>query len=180
MPTVICVRRDYELPDAEPLVLVGAGMGAVTSPRLIASALALLAAFAAGWTGQGWRMQATLNRKELAHAQQMESLHAHALADYKHMEIIKDAAIQEAHDRAEQNRADADTARTAADSLRRDLAGVPARISTAASAAVDEYAAAATVVFEQCSAEVAELARAADGHANDARMMWEAWPVSGQ
>lgn len=147
------------------------------NPRLIAAALAMLAAFAAGWVAQGWRMQTTLDRKELAHAQQLETMHAHALADYKHMEETKNAAIQEAQSREEQNRADAAAARAVADGLQRDLAGVPARISTASRAAVDEYAAAATVVFEQCSAEVAELARVADGHANDARLMLEAWPT---
>ena len=68
--------------------------------------------------------------------------------------------------------------------LRGDFAGLPERIATAAQPALAEYASACTAVFEQLAAAGgrlaeggADLARAADGHAADARLMREAWPV---
>ena len=68
--------------------------------------------------------------------------------------------------------------------LRGDFAGLPERIATAAQPALAEYASACTAVFEQLAAAGgrlaeggADLARAADGHAADERLMREAWPV---
>ena len=68
--------------------------------------------------------------------------------------------------------------------LRGDFAGLPDRIATAAQPALAEYASTCTAVFEQLAAAGgrlaeggADIARAADGHAADARLMREAWPV---
>ena len=68
--------------------------------------------------------------------------------------------------------------------LRGDFAGLPERIATAAQPALAEYASACTAVFEQLAAAGgrlaeggADLARAADGHAADERLMREAWPA---
>ncbi len=68
--------------------------------------------------------------------------------------------------------------------LRGDFAGLPDRIATAAQPALAEYARTCTGVFEQLAAaggrlaeSGADIARAADGHAADARLMREAWPV---
>ena len=67
--------------------------------------------------------------------------------------------------------------------LRGDFAGLPQRIAAAAQPALAEYASACTAVFEQLAAAGgrlaeggADLARAAEGHAADARLMREAWP----
>lgn len=150
---------------------------ALPNLRLIAVTTALLGAFAAGWVGQGWRMQSVIDRKELAHAKQLEAMHTQALADYKDMEDKKNAALKTAEARADKNRAAADAAAADLERLRGDLARVPARIQSATRAAVDQYAATAGELLGACSAEVAELARAADGHASDARLMREAWPV---
>ena len=100
-------------------------------PRLIAAGVVLCLAFLVGWTVQGWRMQSILDRKELAHAKQLEAMHAKALADYRQMEIAKNDAIKQAESRAAANALAATTARATADRLRGDLAGVPARISAA-------------------------------------------------
>ena len=51
---------------------------ALPNLRLIAAATALLGAFAAGWVGQGWRLQAALDKKELTHAQQLQAIAAEA------------------------------------------------------------------------------------------------------
>ena len=70
-------------------------MGAVTSLRLIAAALALLAAFAAGWVAQGWRADAALQTLRGQHARTLQ-----AIAD-------KTTAAQEAVRRYEQTTAKA-------------------------------------------------------------------------
>ena len=111
-----------------------------------------------------------------AHAQALSQANAEALANYSRMEGEKDDAIKAAEKRATQNAAAADLARTAADGLRRDLASAPARIAAATRAAVDEYAATAGELLGVCTAEYQRVAAAADGHANDARLMLDAWP----
>lgn len=67
--------------------------------------------------------------------------------------------------------------------LRGDFAGLPERIAAAAQPAIAGYASTCTAVFEQLAAagtamaeRGADVARAADGHAADARLMRGAWP----
>lgn len=141
------------------------------------TAVLLLVAFTSGWIVQGWRMQAQIERVTATYSQELEERHAQALNDYLEMERVKDEAIQEAKLQADKNAAAADAARANADRLRRDLARVPASISTATRTAVDEYAATASELLGECSAEITKLARAADGHANDAALMLKAWPT---
>lgn len=141
-----------------------------------AAALLLVLAFAAGWTAQGWRADARLSELQQAHAKEQAAQQSQALAAYQRMEQTKNDAIQKAQARAEALQADAGRATAAADSLRKQLAGVPARIATASRAAVDEYAATAGELLGACTAEYRAVAAAADGHANDAQLMREAWP----
>lgn len=67
--------------------------------------------------------------------------------------------------------------------LRGDFAQLPQRIASAAQPALAEYASTCTAVFEAMAASGASLAergadiaRAADGHAADARLLTDAWP----
>ena len=67
--------------------------------------------------------------------------------------------------------------------LRSDFAGLPQRIAAAAQPALAEYASTCTAVFQELAdrggrmaERGAELARQADGHAADARLMQDAWP----
>lgn len=67
--------------------------------------------------------------------------------------------------------------------LRGDLSGLPDRIARAAQPALAEYATTCTAVFESMAAaggRLAEggagIARKAEGHAADARLMQDAWP----
>lgn len=69
------------------------------------------------------------------------------------------------------------------DGMRGDFARLPDRIARAAQPALAEYAATCTAVFESMAAaggRLAEggagLARKAEGHAADARLMQDAWP----
>lgn len=138
----------------------------------------LVAAFllGAGWLANGWRWDARLAGILRIHAEQVSRNSAAVLHRYTEMERTKDEAIQAHALLVAKNATAADAARLAADGLRRDLAGVPDRIATATHSAVREYAIAASDVLGQCAEEVAELARAADEHAADVRLMQEAWP----
>lgn len=156
-------------------------------PVHVAAAAVLAAALAAGgaFALQDWRWAGRLHKAETAAlnlrtetAEQRQRAAGAALETYARMEATKNAAIEAATARAVKNEADAAGLRRQLGSMQRDLATVPDRIAAASRAAVNEYAAAATVVFQQCSRQYAEVAAAADGHANDAAACRAAWPVS--
>lgn len=146
--------------------------GTHIAAALVAGALA----FGAGWQVQAWRYDARIADMEKTQATQLADSRKKALDDFTRMQGAKDAAIEEARKRAQANAAAAAAARRDADSLRAQLDSVPARIAAATDSAVREYAHAASVVFAECVRSYQELAAAADGHANDARLMREAWP----
>lgn len=171
----------FDLHDVRPVAVVAVAVKTHIAAALLCSVIAATGA----WYVQGWRMAGQMHKAqtELAQlktntAEQRTRAAASALNTYALMESTKDAAIQAAAARAAQNQADAAGLRRQLDGLHRQLATVPARIATASRAAVDEYAAAATVVFEQCSERYAAMAAAADGHANDAATCHAAWPVN--
>ena len=136
----------------------------------------LVLAFAAGWWVNAQRAEARISLLKKEHSEQTMRAGASALASYSRMEKTKDEAIKSAQARAERLQADAGAAAVAADGLRKQLAGVPARIAAASRAAVDEYAATAGELLSACTAEYQWMARQADGHANDERMITESWP----
>ena len=137
----------------------------------------LLVGFFAGWWVNAQRAEARISLLKKEHAEQTMRASASALASYSRMEKTKDDAIKSAQARADRLQADAGRAAAAADGMREQLAGVPARIAAASRTAVDEYAATAGELLGACTAEYQWMARQADGHANDARLMLDAWPV---
>lgn len=142
---------------------------------LVLAAL-LSVAFGAGWWVNAQRAEARISLLKKEHAEQTMRAGASALANYSRMEKTKDEAIKSAQARAERLQTDAGRAAASADSLRKQLAGVPSRIAAASRAAVDEYAATAGELLGACTAEYQWMAKQADGHANDARMITESWP----
>lgn len=144
--------------------------------RTIGAAIAAALLFAAGWMTQGWRAEAKLFDVKRQFAESAAADRAQALERYQTLERTKDEAIAAHAAIVAQNADAAAAARRTADGLRRDLASVPARIAAATDSTAREYAAAASVVLDQCTAEVADLARVADGHAADVRLMLQAWP----
>lgn len=144
--------------------------------KVLVLAVLLGIAFAAGWWVSAQRAEARISLLKTDHAEQKMRASASALASYSRMEKTKDDAIKSAQERAGRLQADAGAAAAAADGLRKQLAGVPARITAASRAAVDEYAATAGELLSACTAEYQWMARQADGHANDARMITESWP----
>ena len=128
------------------------------------------------WQVQGWRLGEQIAQKDAAHASAVASANQAALRLTEIYRENADAALRKAEARSAQNKRDADSLHAELDRLRGDLATVPGRIRNATREAVDQYAAAATVVFEQCTARYAELAKVADGHASDVQTLMDAWP----
>lgn len=145
------------------------------------------AAVAAGLAGLALGVFGTATLLNARHAEQMAAADLaameqvavnseHALTRYRQLETQKNDALKAAQDLIARNRADASAARAERDRLRADLARVPARIAAASRAAVDEYAATVTVIFEQCTERYSGLAGKADGHAADAGALEAGWP----
>lgn len=74
--------------------------------------------------------------------------------------------------------------RTATAGMRGDFAGLPERIAGAAQSALAQYASTCTTVLQELAdrggrmaERGADIARAADGHAADAALMQDAWPM---
>ncbi len=146
--------------------------GTHIAAALVAGALA----FGAAWQAQGMRYGKQIADLKLEHAEAVASSAKSALKLTEHYRENADAAVKKAEARAAQNKRAADALRAELDGLRGDIANVPDRIRSASREAVDQYAAAATVVFGECAARYSELAISATGHASDVRTMMDAWP----
>lgn len=136
----------------------------------------LAAALYVGFTINGWRYTAKIKDIENEHSIVLEKAAMKSLNSYKFMELTKNEAIKNAEQRAAKNAAAAANALNAADKLRREISGVPDRIAAASRTAVNEYASTASELFGVCTAEYQRVAAAADGHANDAKAVIDAWP----
>lgn len=75
-----------------------------------------------------------------------------------------------------QIQSDADSARSSADSLSKQLSIAKQRVSTAPREAVIEYADTNSDILESCIAEYRAVAQKADEHAVDAERVIKAWP----
>ena len=146
--------------------------------HLAAAIVGAAIAAAGAWQVQGWRYGEQIASINTEHARQSEASAKRALRMTEHYRENADAAVRKAEERLAQNKRDADRLRGELDGLRGDLASVPERITSATREAVDQYAAAATVVFDQCSRRYSEVAQAASGHAADVKTLMEAWPHS--
>ena len=155
-------------------VVVMIPFGTHIAAALVAGALA----FGAGWQVQAWRYGEQIATIKQQHADAALSSARNALKLTEHYRENADAAIRKAEARAAQNKRDADSLRAELDGLRGDLADVPDRIRNASREAVDQYAAAATVVFGECAARYSELAISATGHASDVQTLMDAWPTN--
>lgn len=128
------------------------------------------------WQVQAWRYDAQIAGIKAQHADLVASSAKSALKLTEHYRENADAAVRKAESRAAQNKRDADGLRGELDGLRGDLATVPDRIRGATRDAVDQYAATASVVFDQCVRRYSEMAGAAQGHASDVQTLMDAWP----
>ena len=141
---------------------------------LIAAAVAAVLAGIAGWTANGWRLNAKIDRIHAEHAQDLAKANADALAKYTDMERKKQEALNEANKQAQRNARAADAARTELERLRQQIAS--GSVSTATCGSVRNYATTLQAVFGECAARLERLAKEADGHALDSRTLNGAWP----
>jgi len=88
----------------------------------------------------------------------------------------KDDALIESNKRAQKNAVAAANASTAVNGLRDELATARANLSKATQQARDNYAATVETVLGQCSREYQTMAEKADGHANNVKLLLDAWP----
>lgn len=140
---------------------------------LIAAAVAVLTGIA-GWTANGWRLNAKIDRIHAEHAQDLTKANADALAKYTDMERKKQEVLDEANKQAQRNARAADAARTELERLRQQIAS--GSVSTATCGSVRNYATTLQAVFGECAARLEWLAKEADGHALDSRTLNGAWP----
>lgn len=135
-----------------------------------------LVGFFAGWWVNGLRSDSIIAKQEQSWSDAIAWASKQAMDRYESMEKTKDEAIKAAQERATKAEADAGRAAATADSLRKQVSGMPARIATASRAAVDEYAATAGELLVSCTSEYQWMARKADEHANSERTLMDAWP----
>ena len=128
-----------------------------------------------GWTMNGWRLNAQIDRMVSEHSQKLAAANKEALDRYVAMERKKQEAIDEANRIANRNAVAAAAARSDANRLRGQIA-TSERVSTATVASLRQYATTLGTIFEQCVDETQRLAAAADGHALDTRALMGAWP----
>lgn len=144
-------------------------------------AAAGLAAFLA-WQFQGARLGAEIaqaNADAIAyklqvstekHAAEMRVRRVEQSMNLKYQGAMNDATKRETTLRRE-----LDSLHSVSNSLREQSATAAKRLANAPEASVVEYASAIGVVFDDCRAEYADMAGKAQGHANDARLMRDAW-----
>lgn len=158
--------------------------------KLILAAIIAALAFSAGWTVKGWQASRTIAELQLAASSKDLQAAQKVLRDMAGFQKgLTDAlsnfqAGNSANAKAQQELGALilDVRGTAA-GLRGDFSKLPQRITDAARPALAEYATTCTAVFEAMAAAGGRLAeggagvaRQAEGHAADARLMQEAWP----
>lgn len=147
-------------------------------PAMWVSVAAFAVGFGGGFMAQGWRMGEDMAELRLQHAEEYREAAQRVLTETREYKEKTDAAVKSAEARAASNKRDADSVRRELDGLRGDLATVPERIASASREAVNNYAIAATDVFERCAARYYGLAEKATGHASDVQTLIDAWPYN--
>ncbi|MDV2442052.1 hypothetical protein QR665_21895, partial [Acinetobacter gerneri] len=84
-------------------------------------------------------------------------------------------AEQNYNAKLKQIQTDADTARDSANSLSKQLKTANSRLSSASKETIIEYTNSNSNILENCITEYRAVAKAADGHAADARRLSESW-----
>ncbi|WP_336984091.1 hypothetical protein [Acinetobacter soli] len=85
-------------------------------------------------------------------------------------------AEQNYNAKIKQIQSDADSARSSADSLSKQLASSKQRVSTASRETIIEYSNTGSDLLEACTAEYRAVAQKADEHAADAERLIRMWP----
>lgn len=156
------------------------------TPALILGAVAIAVGAAGAWAVQSWRYDARIADIERTHSEAIataQSTHIHALeAAREQTAQYQQNAHQAAQDAASRiAAADVDLRRNRGE-LDRLRDAIRARPHVACTVPDDSTATSAVPadtagdVLGECAAALADMARAADGHASDAVMLRDAWP----
>ena len=148
----------------------------IPAQLLVAAAIAA-AAFGTAWTVQGWRYDKQIADIHAAQAVASAEAQRKANETTAMLQQQADAAQREHARRLADIRSDATRARGVADRLRNDLDTARATLPDATCGSAREYAKTVNELFGECTATAGRLAEAADGHAADALMLLQAWPV---
>jgi hypothetical protein len=146
----------------------------------LALLLAIGSSFGAGyWRGDVTGSNVVQAKWDAAKIVQLEVAQKAEVANRATESRLKTQVIEAQNanqDRIKKIQADANSARSQSDSLRRDLAAVRSRLPSLAADAIRSYADAATVVFDECQRSYQDMAATADRHAADSLMYQQAWP----
>ena len=158
---------------------------------LITGASALAAGMLTGWVAQGWRLGAELEQVRHTHTQAQLAGATQTVARLGEFQKGLDHALEQFQQTQQANSVAAAgldltlrDLRGVTEGMRGDFAGLPDRIAAAAEPALREYASTCTAVFTELaerggrlSERGAEIARQADGHAADVRLLQQAGKV---
>ena len=156
-------------------------MTSILDPKLwLAALLTVGLSYGMGrWHGD-WAGQAKIQTKWDTQAKQQAQQLKDADAENRRIELARQRNVTDAQNKAVERalvlRTDADSARTESDRLRDNLAATRLQLPSLTRDAVNQYADAASVVFDECQRSYQGLARKADGHANDTLMFMQSWP----
>ena len=133
-------------------------------------------AFIAGFVVQGWRMDSVISDINAQHSKALATATQQVLDQSTELQRKKDAALQQAQIKSQQNAAAAFAAQSELNWVRDYNSRNSASISGSTCSSVRDYAATATTVFTECSVALEGMARKADAHALDARTLIQSWP----
>jgi hypothetical protein len=143
----------------------------------ITAAIAV-AAFVGGFAVQGWRMDAKIAEIESANAAAAVAATVQVAEESKRLQGKKDDALKVAQQQIRKNALATDAARIELHRVRVEANRATTAIVTATCPAVRDYATTSTSVFGECTVALEEMARLADGHAVDAKVLRDAWPTT--
>jgi hypothetical protein len=140
-----------------------------------AAMLAYVVGVGMGWMGNGMRLNAKISELNLTHQSDLTKAFDDAMAETARMQKEKDDALIKAQELSQRNAADAASATRELGRLRNELQNRRSALSSATHTSLVEHANTLSDVFEDCIREYTVVARQADGHAADARILFDAW-----
>ena len=144
--------------------------------RIAGAALAAAACFGAGWTANGWRLDAEISHMQTQAAINLSNSLKDALDQTVKYQRSKDDAIKKAESRAAAAAVSAAANRAESDGLRTQLELSRSSIPDATGDSLRAYATTLNTVFGECQREYEALGRHATSHASDSLTLQMSWP----
>lgn len=145
--------------------------------NIYAILIAAAVAFGASWKVQDWRYGEKIQEARAEQSEAAVKVFQAAQKTYEADLARKDKAIHEANLRAQTNQAMARALDGDVDRMREQLAAADSGLSQASAEAARKYASAAKELFGSCTEQYLYMAKQAQGHAEDARLVRESWPL---